>query len=96
MAMGILHTIDTILTVVEDHKEVRVSFVLASFQLWQQALLCVLPHLDECAFTTNGSNGTKPSRIDLKPSLLLWFINCLAFNFKGIYVPKVKLLALTW
>lgn len=25
MAMGILHTIDTILTVVEDHKEVRLS-----------------------------------------------------------------------
>lgn len=33
MAMGILHTIDTILTVVEDHKEVRFSFVLASFHL---------------------------------------------------------------
>lgn len=28
MAMGILHTIDTILTVVEDHKEVRFHFVL--------------------------------------------------------------------
>jgi len=27
MAMGILHTIDTILTVVEDHKEVRFPFV---------------------------------------------------------------------
>lgn len=27
MAMGILHTIDTILTVVEDHKEVRFSFI---------------------------------------------------------------------
>jgi len=27
MAMGILHTIDTILTVVEDHKEVRFSLM---------------------------------------------------------------------
>lgn len=45
MAMGILHTIDTILTVVEDHKEVRFPFVHLLFphasHSWQQALLCM-------------------------------------------------------
>lgn len=60
MAMGILHTIDTILTVVEDHKEVRFSYihllsVMPSLHDDKQFYVCVAS-LDgrECVFTIAG------------------------------------------
>lgn len=37
MAMGILHTIDTILTVMQDHKEVRWFFIIG--KVGQQQIL---------------------------------------------------------
>lgn len=60
MAMGILHTIDTILTVVEDHKEVRFSYIhllslTPSLHDDKQFYACVASLGGcECAFTIAG------------------------------------------
>lgn len=61
MAMGILHTIDTILTVVEDHKEVRFSYIHLLLSLMpflhgdKQFYVCVAsPDGHECVFTIAG------------------------------------------